>query len=143
MLNADRVKDHGYDDLIDGLRFISCNREFPVLQLTKTYRLGERATTFTGMFYEDTLSSAVKVKNDLQALKEIVNDKGGPTLLLVDMPIGDKAPAMALSQVTALVKSINSENPKKQIAIRRRFSADSKKRKKERSLKCRKILFMT
>ena len=117
MLNADRVKDNGYDDLIDGLRFISCNREFPVLQLTKTYRLGERATTFTGMFYEDTLSSAVKVKNDLQALKEIVNDKGGPTLLLVDMPIGDKAPAMALSQVTALVKSINSENPKKQIAI--------------------------
>ena len=117
VLNPDRVKDRGYDDLIDGLRFISCNREFPVLQLTKTYRLGERATSFTGMFYGNTLVSGLKARNDLTCLRGIANAEGGPALLLTDMSLGDKAPLSAITQVTSLVKSILAENSRKQVAV--------------------------
>lgn len=117
VLNPDKVKDCGYDDLIDGLRFISCNREFPVLQLTKTYRLGDRATSFTGIFYGNTLVSGAKARNDLTSLSGIVNTEGGPALLLTDMPLGDKTPHSAIMQVTSLVKSILAENSRKQIAV--------------------------
>ena len=117
VLNPDRVKDCGYDDLIDGLRFISCNREFPVLQLTKTHRLGERATYFTGIFYGNTLVSGTKVRNDLTCLNCIANVEGGPALLLTDMPLGDKTPHSAIMRVTSLVKSILAENSRKQIAV--------------------------
>ena len=117
VLNPDRVKDCGYDDLIDGLRFISCNRGFPVLQLTKTYRLGERATSFTGIFYGNTLVSGTKVRNDLTCLNGIANAEGGPALLLMDMPLGDKTPLSAITRVTSLVKSILVENPGKQVAV--------------------------
>ena len=116
-LNLDRVKGCGYDDLIDGLRFISRNREFPVLQLTKTYRLGERATSFTGMFYGNTLVSGTKMQNNLTCLNGIANAEGGPALLLTDMPLGDKAPRNAIIQVTSLVKSVHIENSRKQIAV--------------------------
>ena len=117
VLNPDRVKDCGYDDLIDGLRFISCNREFPVLQMTKTYRLGERATSFTGIFYGNTLVSGAKVRNDLTSLSGITNAEGGPTLLLMDMPLGDKTPLSAITKVSSLVKSIITENSRKQVAV--------------------------
>ena len=117
VLNPDRVKDCGYDDLIDGLRFISCNREFPVLQLTKTYRLGERATSFTGIFYGNTLVSGTMARNDLTSLRGIANAEGGPALLLMDMPLGDRAPLGAITQVTSLVKAILAENSRKQVAV--------------------------
>lgn len=117
VLNPDRVADRGYDDMIDGLRFISCNREYPVLQLTKTYRLGRRATSFTGIFYGDTLLSVGETKNDLSCLKKIANPQGGPVICWVDMPVGDKTPQSAIAQATILVKSIVAENPRKNIAV--------------------------
>lgn len=117
VLNPNRVADCGYDDMIDGLRFISCNREYPVLQLTKTYRLGKRATSFTGIFYGDTLLSVSEAKNDLLCLKKIVHPQGGPVLLWVDMPVGDRAPQSAIAHVTRLVKSIVAEAPQKSIAV--------------------------
>ena len=117
VLNPDRVKDCGYDDLIDGLRYISCNREFPVLQLTKTYRLGGRATSFTGIFYGDTLLPVGETNNDLSCLKKIVHPQGGPVLFCVDMPLGDKTPKSAIIQATTLVKSIVAEAPQKNVAV--------------------------
>ena len=117
-LNPDRVGDAGYDDLIDGLRLISCNREYPVMQLTKTYRLGTRATEFTGIFYDDTLVSAVRdSKGTPSSLKTIVNRDGGPSLLLVPMPVGDPVPQSAIRTAVSIVKSVVGESPKKQIAV--------------------------
>ena len=117
-LNPDRVRDSGYDDLIDGLRLISCNREYPVMQLTKTYRLGARATAFTGIFYDDTLVSAVKDSTEiLSSLKTIANRGGGPSLLLVPMSIGDPTPQSAIQIAVSMVKGIVEESPKKQIAV--------------------------
>ena len=117
VLNPDRVKERGYDDMIDGLRFISCNREYPVLQLTKTYRLGRRATSFTGIFYGNTLLSVGETKNDLSCLEKIVHPQGGPVLFLVDMPVGDKSPQNAIAQATLLVKSMVAEAPQKDVAV--------------------------
>ena len=117
-LNPDRVRDSGYDDMIDGLRLISCNREYPVMQLTKTYRLGKRATEFTGIFYDNTLVSATS--NDdfrLRALDKVVNSHGGPSLVFVDMPIGDVAPKSAIEAAVSMVGMIMSEAEKKRVAI--------------------------
>ena len=117
VLNPDRVTDRGYGDMIDGLRSVSCNREYPVLQLTKTYRLGRRATSFTGIFYGDTLLSAGETGNDLSCLKKVVHPQGGPVLFLVDMPIGDKTPQSAIAQATTLVRTIVAEAPQKNVAV--------------------------
>lgn len=118
LLNPDRVKDSGYDDLIDGLRLISCNREFPVMQLTKTYRLGRRATKFTGMFYAGTLVSAESRDTyETVGLEGVADQAGGPVVMYVDMPIGDATPAVAIENVIGLVKSIIGASAKKSIAV--------------------------
>ena len=117
-LNPDRVRNSEYDDMIDGLRFISCNREYPVMQLTRTYRLGVRATEYTGIFYDNTL---VPAKNKdafaLSSLGGMVNSQGGPSIVFVDMPIGDVAPKSAIATAISMVKAIANESAKKDIAI--------------------------
>ncbi len=117
-LNADRVRDSGYEDLVDGLKYIACNREFPVMQLTRTYRLGERAARFTGIFYGDTLRSA-SAKRDyrISGLDSLLDADGGPVILQSTMAIGDVCPADAIGRAVALVQTIRKSNPGKRIAV--------------------------
>ena len=117
-LNADRVAASNYEDIIDGFKQLSTLRNYPVMQMTKTYRLAERATTFTGIFYNNTLVSAhIEVPLRLKCLDEIANTAGGPTIIFEDLPVGDPAPQKGIAAIAKMTKAILNEAPKKSIAV--------------------------
>lgn len=118
LLNPDRIKDSGYESLVDGLKFIAYNRAFPVMQLTRTFRLGPRATKFTGIFYGNTLRSACGKRDyQIEGLQDIVNPSGGPVILFQKMAVGDVRPSVGIGLVVSLVRKIRTSSRNKRIAV--------------------------
>ena len=117
-LNGDRIKICGYKPLIEGLKLLSDNSSSPIYQLATTYRFGQRAADYTGVFYRDTLISKKSLKyTDLPSLSNILCQDGGPTLILTDMPSGDSSPIFATYMVSFIVSKIVNDNNKKEIAV--------------------------
>ena len=117
-LNGDRIKICGYKPLIEGLKLLSDNSSSPIYQLATTYRFGQRAADYTGVFYRDTLISKKSLKyTDLPSLSNILCQDGGPTLILTDMPSGDSSPLFATYMVSFIVSKIVNDNNKKEIAV--------------------------
>lgn len=113
-ISDDKVRRKNYGALVDGLKALSDNASIPIFQLTESYRLTERAATFTGIFYNGSLKS--KSKKDIrltfnelfQGVGKYLNPKGGPTLIKTDLPIGDFKPKNALILTTEIVKHLLS-----------------------------------
>lgn len=113
-ISDDKVRRKNYGALVDGLKALSDNASIPIFQLTESYRLTERAATFTGIFYNGSLKS--KSKKDIrlnfnelfQDVGKYFNPKGGPTLIKTDLPIGDFKPKNALILTTEIVKHLLS-----------------------------------
>ena len=117
-LNGDRIKICGYKPLIEGLKLLSDNSSSPIYQLATTYRFGQRAADYTGVFYRDTLISKKSLKyTDLPSLSNILCQDGGPTLILTDMPSGDSSPLFATYMVSFIVSKIVNDNNKKELAV--------------------------
>ncbi len=117
-LNDDRVKANGFSDFVEGMLTLTTKRQYPLYQLTKTYRLPQRSADYTGIFYRGTLISGKKDSTTrVNSLNRILNPNGGPTLILTDMAISDAAPAFAIDMATYLVYSILQEQPKADIAV--------------------------
>ena len=117
-LNSDRIKSGGYKDFVDGFTTLSEKRSFPLYQLTKTYRLPQRAADYTGIFYRNSLisekqNSVVTIKS----LGKILDPEGGPSLILTDMEVSNPAPAFAIDMAAYLVHTIMSENTNCEIAV--------------------------
>jgi len=113
-ISDDKVRRKNYGALVDGLKALSDNASIPIFQLTESYRLTERAATFTGIFYNGSLKSKSKKEirltfNDLyQDVSKYFNPKGGPTLIKTDLPIGDFKPKNALFFTGGIVKHLLS-----------------------------------
>ena len=117
-LNDDRVKTNGFSDFVEGMLTLTTKRQYPLYQLTKTYRLSQRSADYTGIFYRGTLVSGKKDSiSRLNSLNRILNPNGGPTLVLTDMAISDTSPVFAIDMATYLVYSILQEQPKTDIAV--------------------------
>ena len=78
LISKDRVKRLGYEKLINGLDSLTETNKYKTFQLSDTFRLGHRATEYTGLFYNDTLHSKV----DPTQLK-----KDGPLAILENMSV--------------------------------------------------------
>lgn len=121
-LNQDRVNRRNYHIFVDGL--VSINSfGIPSYKLTKTYRLPQRAAAFTGIFYEDSLISAQtppfshQYNNLPRGFDYILNPQGGPSLIKIDLPLGDKKPLSALKLSTILVSAFLSQKERLRIAV--------------------------
>lgn len=118
ILNQDRIKFCNYKPLVEGLKLLADNSSSPIYQLTTTYRFGQRSANYTGVFYNDSLvSNESKRFNDLPSMCKILSNKGGPTLILTDMPSGDSTPLFATYMVSYIVASILNDSPNKDIAV--------------------------
>ena len=117
-LNEDIVKSSNYKYFINGLELLSCATSNPIFQLSKTYRFGDRAAKYTGVFYNDTLV-AVDDKQYMSygSLSNIFSAAGGPTCILTDLDLGDYAPDFLVQMVAFLVGTILKEHDKKHIAV--------------------------
>ena len=118
LLNKDRIKICGYKYLVDGLSLMAKNSSSPIYQLTKTYRLGQRAANYTGIFYNDSLlANESRVYNDIPSMCKILSRDGGPSLILTDMPVGDNTPEFAIYMTSFIVASVLSDVKDKEIAV--------------------------
>lgn len=116
-LNEDRINENQFNGIVNGLQYVVELNDVPVYQLTRSYRFGPRAASFTGMFYNGTLTSAligdVKSYHSLNFL----DNRGGPTLILTDMAPGDATPEFALDMITFIVGSILHDDKNADISV--------------------------
>lgn len=122
-LNSDRIVRRNYHFYVDGLVSVNSLGATPSYRLTTTYRLPQRAASFTGFFYNHALVSVATqpanyIYNDLpQEFNHILNPQGGPTLIKMDLPLGDKKPQLALTLVTMLVSAFLSQKKALHISV--------------------------
>jgi len=108
-INEDKVSKKNCDFLVDGLKALSDTSSVPIFQLTETYRLPNRGSNYTGLFYNNSLKS--RAKTDIRlSFPEIPNDVnvffnplGGSTLIKTDLEVGNKKPKNALEIAKLLV----------------------------------------
>jgi DNA replication ATP-dependent helicase Dna2 len=122
-INEDKVCKKNYDFLVDGLKALSDTSSVPIYQLTETYRLPNRGSNYTGLFYNNSLKS--KAKTDIRlSFPEIPNDinvffnpQGGSTLIKTDLEVGNKKPITALEIAKLLVSNLLTVNEKLHISV--------------------------
>lgn len=117
-LNEDKINRLGYNRLINGLLLLTENSTSPIYQLMTVYRFGQRSADYTGLFYNGTLvAKESPFYSDLPSMDFLLSKKGGPALLLTDMPIGDSSPSFAIMLATYVVGKLLNDNKKKEIAV--------------------------
>jgi DNA replication ATP-dependent helicase Dna2 len=122
-INEDKVSKKNYGFLVDGLKALSDTSSVPIFQLTETYRLPNRGTNYTGLFYNNTLKSRAK-KDVRLSFPEIPNDinnffnpEGGSTLIKTDLEVGNKKPKNALEIARLLVSHLLMVNEDIHISV--------------------------
>lgn len=122
-LSDDKVKRKSYGSLVDGLKALSESASLPIFQLTETHRLTERASIYTGIFYQNNLKSRAKkdIRLSYQEMNfeygKFFNQKGGPTLIKTNLKVGDYKPENALKLSAEIVKHLLTINEKIHISI--------------------------
>jgi len=122
-INDDKVSKKNYDFLVDGLKALSDTSSVPIFQLTETYRLPNRGSNYTGLFYNNSLKS--KANTDIRlSFPEMPNDiniffnpQGGSTLIKTDLEVGNKKPTNALEIAKLLVAHLLIVNEKLHISV--------------------------
>ena len=122
-INEDRIARRNYHFYANGLSSLNSLATIPSYRLSCTYRLTPRATLFTGLFYNGTLSSRSDSKipfcydDLLDYVAGFFHPQGGPTLIKTDLPLGDKKPAAALLLTTLLVSALLGRKEKLHISV--------------------------
>jgi len=122
-LSDDKVNRKNYGALVDGLKALTDNASLPIFQLTDTHRLIDRAASYTGIFYKDSLKSRAKKNIRLSfqemnsELTKFFNPQGGPTLIKTDLRVGDYKPSNALLLSTEIVKHLLTLDEKINISV--------------------------
>lgn len=111
LMSNDRIRKQGYEPLVNGLNTLTSSMRFPNYQLSDTFRLGVNAAKLTGLFYKGTLRSLSKISNIF------LDEKEGPILIPLDMPIGDPIPIIAIKEATRIASDLMRKNKKIEIAI--------------------------
>lgn len=122
-LSDDKVNQKNYGILLDGLKALADNASIPIFQLTETYRLTDRAASYTSLFYKSSLNS--RAKKDIRLsfgeiafdIRKYFNPQGGPTLIKTDLTVGDFKPKQVLKLATELVMHLLSANEKLHISV--------------------------
>jgi hypothetical protein len=111
-LSEDKVVKKNYGKLVNGLHALSHNASTPTYQLTETHRLTDRASNYSGSFYQNSLESIAKSKVRLSfpemnpEFKKFFNPLGGPTLIKTDLTLGDHKPKNAIHLTTEIVHQL-------------------------------------
>ena len=122
-LNTDRITRRNYHFYVNGIISINTIESIPSYSLTSTYRLTPRAASFTGIFYRDQLQSAQNKTPDFiydnlpYVFGDILHDQGGPSLIKLDLPLGEKKPQSALILSTLIVSALLSQKDKLHISV--------------------------
>lgn len=122
-INEDRIVRRNYHLYANGLESLNSITTMPSYRLSSSYRLTDRAVRYTGLFYNNTLTSKSETKIPFQyddiinQIARLFHPLGGPTLLKTDLPLGDKKPKAAMLLSTLLVSSILGRKEKLHVSV--------------------------
>ena len=88
--------------LTNGFNTLCDKFNFPYYLLTKTYRLLPNSAALTSIFYSEPLIS-VNNESHYESKLPYINKKGGTSIRLLSMPIGEKADLKSGQYVIDLV----------------------------------------
>lgn len=118
--NEDVITKYQWSSIVKGFETICYNFPFKSYMLSDTFRLTQRGAESTGIFYNNDLRS-VAVSQVVPSKLSLINSKGGPVFIGMDLPAGDKTPQKALDCIFNNVNLILEENPKAEIAVLSKF----------------------
>ena len=118
--NEDKINTCGWTPIVKGFETLCNNIPMPTFMLSDTFRLTKRGAEFTGVFYNNKLNSVASI-DEVETSLPILNRKGGPSLLDLELKIGDKKPENALNTIYDLVEQILKESSEAKIAILSKF----------------------
>lgn len=114
------ISDNNWWPMVSGFKTLCDNLSFPAYMLSDTFRLSKRGAEFTGSFYDGKLNSVSDKQYEPLSLPYL-NQAGGPVLIDLELPLGDKKPKIAVSKIWECTSSIMAQNPKARIAILSKF----------------------
>ena len=110
-ISKERIRKQGYERMVEGFDALTVSQRYKTYQLTDTFRLGNRASQFTGIFYKGNLRSLKEKSESLYSPIE------GPVMVNVDMAVGDPTPQKAIQKAITIASEILSKNKDCKIAI--------------------------
>lgn len=120
VMNEDIITRFGWNSMIKGFDTLCKSMDYKSYMLSDTYRLTSRAAACTGVFYGNELRS-VSLKQTSPSKLPFMKPEGGPTLIDIELPWGDKLPEVGIQKVFSIVESILNENSAAEIAILAKF----------------------
>lgn len=124
-MSDDIISDNNWWPIVSGFKTLCENLCLPAYMLSDTFRLTRRGADFTGSFYEGKLHSVSDNQNEPLDLPYL-NKEGGPVMIDLELPIGDKKPNVALSKIWECANAILSRESKARISILSKFKASVK-----------------
>ena len=127
--NEDKINTCGWSPIVKGFDTLCNNIPMPTFMLSDTFRLTRRGAEFTGVFYNNELNSVAGIE-DVKTSLPVLNRLGGPSLMDLELKIGDKKPENAFNAIFDLTERILKESPEAKIAILSKFKETVKELQK-------------
>lgn len=118
--NEDIINKYQWTPIVKGFETVCQNFSFKSYMLNDTFRLTQRGAESTGIFYNNELRSVSETKV-IPSKLSLLNPKGGPVFIGLDLKIGAKAPTNAFDCIFENVYKIYAENPNTEIAVLSKF----------------------
>lgn len=118
--NEDIINKYQWTPIVKGFETVCQNFSFKSYMLNDTFRLTQRGAESTGIFYNNELRSVSETKV-IPSKLSLLNPKGGPVFIGLDLKIGAKAPTNAFNCIFENVYKIYAENPNTEIAVLSKF----------------------
>ena len=123
-MSMDKMLEKDYIPLSAGFSTLCDHFTFPSYQLNDTYRLSPRAASFTSLFYDGSLNSVAEKRNYMSL--DFLTAAGGPSLVKVHLPVGDKTPAKGIDTIMNIIDEILKVDRRIELAVLSKFRASVK-----------------
>lgn len=118
--NEDIINGNNWKDIVNGFNTLCNSTDYKSFLLKNTFRLTKRGAECTGVFYDNLLHSVSEYQTTPTNISWI-NHQGGPMMEYVALPLGEKAPEVAIHVILSKVKDILATSSKASIAVLCKF----------------------
>lgn len=123
-LSDETLQRNDYYMLSNGFQTLCNNFDYKSFMLTETHRLLPRAAALTSLFYHTPIKSVADFDYEFTNIKEVfIPTEGGCSLMLIDMPNGEKADLSACQHTVDIVDRLLSYDHSLNVAILSKFRA--------------------
>ncbi len=124
LLSEETLVRNDYGMLANGFQTLCDNFDFKSYILTESHRLLPNAASLTSIFYHTPIKSVADFEYQIDVNKlTFAPQNGGCSLILTEMPIGEKADRSCCSYAIDIIAEILSCHPKINISVLSKFRA--------------------